>query len=80
MDKKPLYNPLSNEFFYIWYDDDNRPHELIMPPGKVSYFPEKVADFMAKHLADEIIEVRKINPILPDKRKEVMNEITDISL
>jgi hypothetical protein len=48
-----LYNPLLRVFKYKWKDDGNIEHELVMNPGFTT-FPEYQANFMKKHLADEI--------------------------
>ena len=58
--KVSLYNPLDTDFTYTWLDDLNKPHELIMPAGRVTYFPKPQADFMTKHLLDELININKV--------------------
>lgn len=61
--KTALFNPLSSEFSYEWLDDNNTPHLLVMPPISISYFTKEQAPFMLKHLTDEVMHQRGINPI-----------------
>ncbi len=59
----PLFNPLSSSFSYDWRDDSNITHTLVMDPISVSYFTLPQAEFMIKHLTDEIMNRRKLNGI-----------------
>lgn len=61
-DKKvllPLYNPLIEEFKFDYTEDDNSIVNLSMAPGEITYFPTHKARFMAKHLADEMVNQGK---------------------
>ncbi|OGU80426.1 MAG: hypothetical protein A2W11_00735 [Ignavibacteria bacterium RBG_16_35_7] len=49
-----MFNPLLKEFNYVWLNVKNNPVVLKMPPAQITYFPKFQADFMRKHLADEM--------------------------
>ncbi len=65
----PLFNPLSTTFSYDWKGDNNETHTLVMNPISITYFEPSQADFMVKHLTDEIMNKREINPI--NNKREV---------
>ena len=72
-DKKkllPLYNPLFEDFGFEYLEDDNYPVILTMPAGEITYFPTHKANFMAKHLADEMVNRGK-----EGLREEYLKEI-----
>jgi len=53
----PLYNPLLEDFEAEYYEDDNSLTTLKMPAGQITYFPKPKANFMAKHLADAVVNL-----------------------
>ena len=56
-EKLPLYNPLHEDFSAEYFEDDNSPTILTMPAGQITYFPRPKANFMAKHLADVVVNI-----------------------
>jgi hypothetical protein len=54
-----LYNPLTNDFSYTWFDDNNKGHVLVLPSLVITELPEAQGKFMEKHLIDEIINQRE---------------------
>lgn len=76
MEKVPLFNPLNTIFSYEWFDDKNIKYTLTMDPIAITYFTKPQADFMVKHLTDEIMNKRKLNGINHvDEMKEIINQI-----
>lgn len=71
----PIFNPMSHDFSYPWKDDSNTEHILFVPSINIVYFPRYQADFMAKHLADEIINERGYAKDKEKQRKEVLSQI-----
>lgn len=51
----PLYNPLPESFVFPYQGDNNEVEMLTMLEGQITYFPTHIANYMAKHLADEMV-------------------------
>ena len=77
-DLVPLFNPLSQTFSYEWFNENNEKQILTMEPISISYFTESQADFMVKHLTDEVINRRKLNGI--NHRAEIEEIIRQIKV
>lgn len=75
MKKKALFNPLDSTFCYEWKDNENKVHNLCMMPIAITYFEENQAGFMAKHLCDEVMNVRGYDKNTELQRKAIMKEI-----
>ena len=76
MDKKiALFNPLSSDFSYTWLDDNNTPINLTIPAISIEYFTPPQANFMAKHLSDEIMNRRGYAKNTEEQRNEILKEI-----
>lgn len=50
----PLFNPLLKDFSIPFKGDDNKEIILTMKGGQVTYFKGYQAQYMIKHLSDEI--------------------------
>lgn len=71
-----IYNPLKYDFSYPWKDEKNQEHILTIPTNDSIYFPYYQAHFMAKHIADAIInEMPSIVTNYEDERKKVLDII-----
>ena len=55
---KTLFNPLMTDFSVEWFDDDNKSHILKMRSMEFTKFEDYQSEFVKKHLADEIYNVR----------------------
>jgi hypothetical protein len=78
--KIPLFNPLARDFEYSWLDDNNTKHQLLMKSYDITYFTSSQADFMAKHLADEILHEEGIKTNAQDDLKKILKRIKDIQI
>lgn len=75
MSDKALFNPLSKDFSFEWLDDNNNPHVLVIKSQEIGRFPPHQYEFMRRHLADEILHIRELNPYKADTMKEIYKEI-----
>jgi hypothetical protein len=71
-----VYNPMTEDFEYLWKDDNNKPHILKIPANQFVYFNESQGKYMIKHLSDAIMnkEGYECNPEL--QRKRIIELIT----
>lgn len=53
-----LYNPLLHDFEYIWYDEFDLAHQLVLPSLVITTLPNNQGEFMLQHLADEVMNDR----------------------
>lgn len=71
----PLFNPLSEDFSYIYKDDMDVPHTYTMRALEISFFDPPVARFMAKHLSDAVYHKRGQKLNHDDDIQEILKEI-----
>ena len=71
----PLFNPLLKQFECDYILDDGTVQVLEMPAGQITYFPKFKADYMKKHLADEVYNTGTFNSTNSEK---IYQEIYDI--
>lgn len=78
---KTLFNPLMSDFECEWFDDDNKSHILKINGMDFATFEDGQAEFMKKHLADEIynqrgsLQTEKGMLNYDDQRKLILREI-----
>jgi len=71
----PVYNPLPRDFS-VTYDtnEDGNPIKYTAISGDVTYFPTFIAHHIAKHLVNELMQVRqKLNN--EENRHEIEKEV-----
>lgn len=56
--KKPLYNPLKDDFSYQIRDDTNTLITLFMPSKEITFFVPHEYEYMKKHLLDELYHLQ----------------------
>jgi len=71
----PLFNPLLTDFSYEWFDDENKPHTLVMRAREITRFPAGLVDFMVKHMTDEVINIRGIKENVEIDTESIKKEI-----
>lgn len=78
MKKFGIFNPLQQNFHWqCVLDGTINPTEFVVPAQDTLYVDnEKLADFLKKHLADEIINKRGIKTNYEDEQKKILEEIT----
>ena len=70
-----IFNPLLSTFSCDWYDDNNRLWTFKIEGMSIEKYPEPIANFVAKHLADHVLNQTKIATNYEDERSKVMKQI-----
>lgn len=78
LEPKQLYNPLLSDFSVTHLDDQNEPHVYTLPAQEISTYPAYLANFIQKHLATEILNVRGIDGGNVDATLKLINEEIEV--
>lgn len=70
-----LYNPLKDDFSYMWFDDENKGHLLTLPSMQITVLPTSQGRFMLQHLTDKIDFLRGGNLRIDLRREAIEKEI-----
>lgn len=70
-----LFNPLTTDFSYTWFDEHDAGHLLTLPSGQITILPKAQGRFMLKHLIDYIDIIRGGNNSYDIRRANIENEI-----
>lgn len=70
-----LFNPLTEDFTYEWLDDSNKLWTFTIPALDTAEFPEPVARFMEKHLADKLAIKADYKPNAEDAIAKALQQI-----
>jgi hypothetical protein len=70
-----IYNPLMEDFEATWFDENDRPHKLVLSSLNITTLPYSQGKFMAKHLTDKVCFERGIKND-HEKWKEILMEVT----
>lgn len=70
-----LYNPLNHDITIERFNDENTIEKYTIPTMSAITFPAYIANFLKRHLVDEIINERRIGIVTPEKRREIEEEV-----
>lgn len=73
--KVSIFNPLTTDFSYEWLDDFNKKHILTIPAMQIKQFNESQGRFVAKHLADCVLNERGTKTNTEDELKKILKII-----
>lgn len=76
--QKSLYNPLRTDFTWNWAGENNVPQPYTIPSLGIATFPVRIADHLAKHLAQKIVLDRGVRTNYEDEYNTVLKEIEAI--
>lgn len=73
--KIPLYNPLDHDFIWPYLNDDNETQIAVVPSHEISYYLPWLANLLAKHIVDEVLNKHGIKVNHEDDSKKILDEV-----
>lgn len=70
-----LYNPSTSDFHWLWYDDANVGHDIVLPSGQATTLPIAQGRVLLQHLVDHLDFQRGGSMSYDLRRKKIEEEV-----